>query len=153
LHIAKLFAQHPEWLAQFTSCNTNFKIQGGTTKRWCGECPKCAFVFAMLAPFVPKEELVNAFGKNLLADEKLIPLYQELLGVKNFKPFECVGTPDEMRTALTLAAKNGDYNNDPIMQSMQKKISSVDDAMIDRIFTPSHEHAIPESFQSFLHEQ
>ncbi len=153
LQIAKLFAQHPEWLPRFTSCNTNFKILEKTQQRWCGHCPKCVFVFTMLAPFVPKEQLVHAFGKNLFADATLLPLFQELLGVKNFKPFECVGTPDEMRAALTLAAKNGAYANDTIMQYTQHTIPTANEEMINSILTPSHEHDVPKIFQSDIHER
>jgi len=37
----------------FTSCNSNFRQSGEKSfTRWCGRCPKCAFMFAALAPFV-----------------------------------------------------------------------------------------------------
>jgi hypothetical protein len=152
LDIAKRFATHTEWLPLFTSCNRNFAINKTTKKRWCGECPKCAFVFAMLAPFVSKTELVNTFGKNLFADETLLPLYQELLGLKNFKPFECVGTPNEVRAAFTLASRNAEYTNDTIMRFVTEHGTLADEQTIAAVLTPSTEHAIPKDFQSYLHE-
>jgi hypothetical protein len=66
IKIAQLFAQYPQYFDVFSSCNTNFKLleeshaQLGSKKsdnqRRCGKCPKCAFVYAMLRPFVDKDQ-------------------------------------------------------------------------------------------------
>ena len=112
LRIAELFCGH--WLAKyqgvFTSCNRNFK-QGNTQPlRWCGECPKCAFVFLIFAPFLPKAKLVDLFGgKNLFAEPKLARTYRELLGIEGHKPFDCVGEVRECRQAVVMARKKGNY--------------------------------------------
>ncbi len=86
----------------FTSCNTNFKHWGkkSETPLWCGECPKCAFVFAILAPFVDYSELVEIFGDDLLQNKKLEKLFSELKGESGIKPFECVGEASEVCEAL-----------------------------------------------------
>ncbi|MFT7184322.1 MAG: UDP-N-acetylmuramoylalanine--D-glutamate ligase [Oceanicoccus sp.] len=107
LRIAKEYVALTEYHHVATSCNRNFKIKGeGMETRWCGECPKCAFVFAILSPFMNRERLVEIFGKDLLKDKKLKTLYSELIGEANFKPFECVGTPDEVKTALNWASES-----------------------------------------------
>src|SRR5207248_3154222 len=67
---------------------------------WCGACPKCAFCFALMAAFVPRETVLAAFGRDLFSDEGLAPLYRQLWGIDGFKPFECVGTPEETRAAF-----------------------------------------------------
>lgn len=152
LAIAQRFAQQPQWLPLFTSCNRNFAINKTTVKRWCGECPKCAFVFAMLTPFVQKADLIRAFGKNLFADESLLQTYQELLGLKNFKPFECVGTPSEVLAAFTLTARNGEYANDPIMRFVQDHATLATEETIAAVLAPSTEHSLPRDFQSYVHE-
>ena len=42
------------YLPVFTSCNAAFRIdEGRRVERWCGHCPKCRFVFLVLAPFLP----------------------------------------------------------------------------------------------------
>src|SRR6185503_12653139 len=70
MHIAELFAQR--WFNTyhdvFSSCNRAF-IHTSDRMTWCGTCPKCAFVYLMLTPFIPEEKL-NALwnGKNLLLD-------------------------------------------------------------------------------------
>lgn len=54
----------------------------------------------MLSPFIENEKVNRIFGKNLFADESLIPFLDELTGVADEKPFECVGTIDEVNFAL-----------------------------------------------------
>lgn len=133
IQIAKLFAKYyggsDRWLKLFTSCNTNFRIAGPGESKWCGKCAKCAFVFAILAPFIAREKLVAIFGKDLLADAELVSTYSALKGETEVKPFDCVGTPEEVNMALKLI--NGETIADL------------------EILT---EHMIPENFQSYLNE-
>lgn len=53
---------------------------------WCGECPKCVFVFTLLSAFLNKKELVDIFGKNLYEDKNLLPLFKDILGFGNVHP-------------------------------------------------------------------
>ncbi|OGF21453.1 hypothetical protein A2Y83_01255, partial [Candidatus Falkowbacteria bacterium RBG_13_39_14] len=80
-------------------------LQKGETRLWCGQCPKCAFVFTMLAAFLTKKELLAIFRKNLFEDKKLLPVFNDLLGFGKVKPFDCVGTFEEMRAAFLMAGK------------------------------------------------
>jgi UDP-N-acetyl-alpha-D-muramoyl-L-alanyl-L-glutamate epimerase len=116
LEITEMFAKQKNYFPLFSSCNKNFTIEKKSGKKWCGECPKCAFVFSMLATFLSKDEVVKIFGKNLYADEKLIDTYKELLGIKDIKPFECVGTPEEVREAFQKAKEKGEYKEDVVMK-------------------------------------
>ncbi|MDW8479247.1 MAG: endonuclease domain-containing protein [Xanthomonadales bacterium] len=73
LAVARRFARLPQYFEVFSSCNRNFRILGTRpASRWCGECPKCHFVFLALAPFLPKPTLCAIFGRNLLDEEALI---------------------------------------------------------------------------------
>lgn len=105
LKIASLLAPHRTYLPLFTSCNTNWKqLTDRTAKpRWCGACPKCAFVFTLLAAVLPAEEVTDIFGANLFQSEGLLPIYRELFALEGIKPLECVGTPEEMAAAFFLA--------------------------------------------------
>ncbi|HAL50149.1 MAG: hypothetical protein UU40_C0001G0022 [Candidatus Uhrbacteria bacterium GW2011_GWD2_41_121] len=117
LRIAMMFAKYTKYHHLFTSCNRSFKVHKERTHTlWCGECPKCAFTFLMLAPFLPKTELASTFGKNLLADESLIPLYRDLLGMGNLKPFDCVGTFEESRAAFSMASDK--YRKDAVVKKL-----------------------------------
>lgn len=141
LKIAERYAELPEYHFVASSCNRNFKIHGEKpSTRWCGECPKCAFVFTMLAPFMDKARLEEVFGKNLFAEESLLPLFEELMGEKDFKPFECVGTPDEMRQAMQWVRDRGDYAGDPVVE----RFSSKPDREDLMVFHPKH--TIPPRF-------
>ena len=108
IQIAKLFSKYPKYFSAFLSCNEAYKTASGTkkpTKRWCGNCPKCLFVFATLYPFVNKQKLIKIFGENLFDKKKLLPTMQELIGERKFKPFECVGTKKESLVTFYLSWK------------------------------------------------
>ncbi len=155
LHITKLFTQDERWLQQFTSCNRNF-TQDKTTSpktRWCGQCAKCLFVFISLAAFVPKAKLLIVFGKNLLDDDALWPLLEELLGLARNKPFDCVGTPEEVLVACDLIAERGEYQQDSLMKKILATVLPSTSHLSDLkqvVFTPSTQHRVPEQFQSLL---
>ncbi|HKT05592.1 MAG TPA: hypothetical protein VJT31_39255 [Rugosimonospora sp.] len=101
LHIARMFAPIDRYDHAMTSCNRAYLLRGATA-RWCGDCPKCRFVFLALAPFVPRPRLVDIFGKDMLADPAQLPGYRELAGVDGHKPFECVGEVAESLVAVQL---------------------------------------------------
>ena len=108
IQIAKLFSKFPKYFSAFLSCNEAYKTASGTknpTKKWCGKCSKCLFLFAILYPFVKEKELLKIFGKNLFNNRRLFPTMQELIGERGFKPFECVGTKKESLIALYLSWK------------------------------------------------
>ena len=95
LQIACLFAEQPAYFPVFRSCNV-----GSKQDIWCGHCPKCLFTCIMLSAFLPAEKVREIFGKDLLEDETLWPVLKELCGETAVKPFECVGTREEVCMAL-----------------------------------------------------
>src|SRR3989344_7156114 len=89
----------------FSSCNRAF-THDSSNLYWCGVCPKCAFTFLALTPFISKDKLESLWGgKNLLLDPALEPTYKQLLGIEGDKPLECVGEIKEARAAMNLAKK------------------------------------------------
>jgi hypothetical protein len=108
IQIVKLFSKYPKYFPVFLSCNEAYKTVSGTKKpfkKWCGKCPKCLFVWVCLYPFLEEKKLMKIFGKNLFEDKKLLPIMQELIGERRFKPFECVGTKKETISAFYLSWK------------------------------------------------
>ena len=93
--IARLFASIPLYHSLFRSCNA-----GSKTDSWCGKCPKCLFAFIILCPFLGIGKTSLIFGKNLLDDMDLQGFLDELCGKAAVKPFECVGTVDEVNWSL-----------------------------------------------------
>lgn len=98
--IAWYFAKKNKYHGIFRSCNL-----GSKTGVWCCNCPKCLFVYTILSPFLSEKELVSVFGENLLEKTELIPTLDKLAGVVPEKPFECVGSRDEVKLAAWLTAK------------------------------------------------
>ena len=107
----------------FSSCNRNFRILGPKpADRWCGQCPKCHFVFLALAPFMAKPRLVSIFGRNLLDDDALAGAFDALLEYKDHKPFECVGEGAEARAALAALAERPEWREDALVSRFRREI-------------------------------
>ena len=103
-NIIKLFVGYPQYLPVFKSCNL-----GSKKNVWCGECSKCLFVYIMLSPFVENEKLKEIFGHDLLDDENMLKYFDGLVSEQFDKPFECIGTREEINAALskTLEKRTG----------------------------------------------
>ncbi len=143
IKIAQIFAQYPQYFESFSSCNRNFSLkdseklenasrlkensnenflkEGG--KLWCGKCPKCGFVFLLLAAFLPKEEVVGKiFGQDLLDNSDLKGLFEEILGLEGHKPLECVGTVAESRLAMLKVIEKGEFQDSVLVSQLAEKI-------------------------------
>jgi hypothetical protein len=70
---------------------------------WCGSCDKCRFVQLALAPFTERGQLVADLGFDALDDPQQVDAFATMLDAAT-KPFECVGTVEEVRLALDLLA-------------------------------------------------
>ncbi len=155
LDIARRFAANGKYFNVFSSCNKNFK-QGGVpaVTRWCGKCPKCAFVFVMLAAFIPRRKMVEMFGEDILLRNDLVPMYRDLTGYGTMKPFECVGEFEEVIAAFALIEGRGEYADSPIVQWFSSEVASTHhdiDALIDRALTLSSDHAMPEDYAKIVY--
>lgn len=111
--IAKRFATHGAYHGIFRSCNTAFR-QDVMTRRshWCCDCPKCRFVFLALAPFTDKDHLINIFGQNPLNEVSQTLGFQQLCGLADFKPFECVGEIAESKLLMEALSHDPAWAND-----------------------------------------
>lgn len=93
LEISKMFTKYPRYFSVFSSCN--LVLAEKLKKRWCGNCPKCLFVYATLYPFLEKEQFLKIFGSDIFENRKLLPAMKGLINPEKAKPFECVGTKKE----------------------------------------------------------
>ena len=102
IQIASLFSKYAaKYFKDFRSCNA-----GSKKNIWCLNCPKCLFVYIILSPFISQEQLVKEiFGENLLNRIDLEDMFFELLGKRENKPFECVGTYEEVKISMFLLNK------------------------------------------------
>jgi hypothetical protein len=102
IQVAKLFSNFLECFPVFLSCNKSSKMLNIKYQQWCGECPKCLYVYAILSPYFEEKELLKIFGKNLFENKKLLPIMKALIEEGRPKPFECVGAKIETLTAFYL---------------------------------------------------
>ena len=159
IKIAKLFSQlWKKYFSAFSSCNNNFKIQKEKNHSgiWCNSCPKCAFVYTMLHPFLSSDEIHEIFGKDLYEDENLEELFSELLWISWIKPFECVGTNQEVTLAMYYSYKNFTWENLPfILKIFQEKVlvnfeENTINTLENLLFTIDENNIIPEKFKKIL---
>lgn len=112
LQIAERFSRHLAYHPAFRSCNA-----GSKTDSWCGKCPKCLFTWIVLSPFLKTVELEAIFGKRMQDDSKLLGLLESLAGQTALKPFECVGTVDEVQAVLALHhTRNEEFARSPLLK-------------------------------------
>lgn len=114
LQICALFSQQKKFHSVFRSCNREqtlaarqrnleaSTLTGPGVKRtgWCGECPKCVFTWICLATFLPLVETDRIFGISPLSYPSFSDISRDLAGKGAHKPFECVGTYQEVQVAL-----------------------------------------------------
>jgi len=132
LQTGKAFSQLRSLFGVAKSCNRKQKED-----KWCGECPKCLSVFLSTYPFVSSPDLQLIFGANFFDNPNCIPALEQLTGVRDHKPFECVGTIKEMKVALYLCLQkaNEDGGMSSALQHMQRAVSFPDDIeTLSRVF-------------------
>ena len=154
LAITRAFAKLAPYFDSFSSCNRNFRILGPKpADRWCGQCPKCHFVFLALAPFCPKPRLLTIFGRNLLDDELQAAGFDALLEYQDHKPFECVGEGAEARAAMYALSQRPEWAEDALVARFRSEILPQLDASqlaLEPWLVPSGEHRVPARLQAAL---
>lgn len=110
LQIAWLFSRMPAYHDVFRSCNA-----GSKTDSWCGKCPKCLFTYIILSPFLRQDELCRIFGRNLFGDPELLEFMKQFTGAAEEKPFDCIGTIDEVNLALCSVIKQTGEGEFPVL--------------------------------------
>jgi len=154
LAVTRLFAREVRYDAVFSSCNRNFRILGPRpADRWCGQCPKCHFVFLALAPFVTKPRLLGIFGRNLLDDETQQQGFDALLEFREHKPFECVGEGRESRAALHALGQRPEWREDALVARFREVVLpqlDVAELDLDALLQPAGPQGLPPRLAGIL---
>jgi hypothetical protein len=143
IQIAYLFSKYKDYHKVFRSCNVGSK---SNPWKWCLNCPKCLFVFIILRTFLPINEMIDIFGENLLDKKELEKEFLELIGESLTKPFECIGTIDEVKYAMNRIIKD-----DSSYLSNLYKEKYLEDINIDlsKIY---YEHNVEDEYLNILKE-
>ncbi|MEK9156113.1 MAG: UDP-N-acetylmuramoyl-L-alanine--D-glutamate ligase [Patescibacteria group bacterium] len=145
IRIVEMFIRYKKYFPIFSSCNKSFLVSKDRPEGlWCGECPKCAFIFLLFAAFLSKKELLAIFKKNLFEDDKLLPLFGDILGFGKMKPFDCVGTFEEARAALYLSRKR--FKNSLVTEEYLSLIKNPREKM-SNVFRTNPSPLIPTEFR------
>ncbi len=149
LAIVKQFSQFPQYFSVFSSCNRNFHLGGSQNQqhRWCGQCPKCAFVFITLAPFISRAELLAIFSEDLLVKPALKDLFLALFGVEGDKPFECVGEALEARAALYMLKQHPDWSEQPVLIHWLQQVPPPPDEVVVGLMQSQQPYNLPKKRQ------
>ena len=147
IQIAYLFSKYKKYHYVFKSCNVGSK---SIPWKWCGSCPKCLFVFIILSPFLDLDYLTDVFGKNLLDDEKLLDTFLELIGKKDTKPFECIGTIEEVTYAVSKAIIKNQGNLPYLLKYYQEHFEIMTKDLLQEY---NQEHLVPLNFEMIIKRQ
>lgn len=117
--ITSRFADMTRYHAVFSSCNRNFHLDGSRIQgRWCGQCPKCRFAALALAPFMSAAQLIDIQSIDILDDDAQLDGFRELCGLDSDKPFECVGSIAESRSAMKALAATPEWSDKKVVVAL-----------------------------------
>lgn len=154
LAIAKAFAKLTPYHQAFSSCNTNFRLDGSVpSQRWCCNCPKCRFVFLVIAPFSEPAHMRETFGRDMLEDESQLEGFALLTATGGFKPFECVGEEEESKAAIKLLAADPRWRDHRIVRRLSEQVldgSAAEETLVARALELSDEHNVPSELMTSL---
>lgn len=141
IDVSKLFAKFKNYHRIFRSCNI-----GSKSNKWCGNCPKCASVYLSLFPFISYSEMLEIFGEDYFQKENLQEYFRALVGLAEYKPFECVGTIEESQVLLKLSVEKYIREKGEVPKFLSELLNQIDDNIRFRVSAIdfNSNHFIPE---------
>jgi hypothetical protein len=123
LAVARAFASMPSYHGAFTSCNAVFLSDPERrASSWCCDCPKCRFVFLVLAPFSEPAHMREIFGRDLLEEDSQFDGFALLTATGGHKPFECVGEEEESLAAIRLLAADPRWREHRLIRRLAAEV-------------------------------
>ncbi len=143
--IAAEFVKYPQYFGIFQSCNL-----GSKNNTWCCNCAKCLYVYILLAAFLDDETLVKIFSCNMLEKTELSGMLDGLILDGEDKPFECVGTKDEVRLSLDMAWRRRSGNPPALLRRWRELFPEYTPVRLDKFFDA--DNFVPENLKYLLGE-
>jgi hypothetical protein len=160
LQICALFSTSPHQHQIFRSCNRAQTLQARAQRPssharegWCGECPKCIFTYLCLRSFLSQEQLVSIFGTDPSATQSFVSTSRELAGLTVHKPFECVGTFEEVRASLRHLFKTDKLNTSTSngLANLAREIESCSPPSIEELLSNwDPKHHVPQELADIV---
>lgn len=141
--IAREFVKYPQYFGVFQSCNL-----GSKTDSWCCNCAKCLYVYILLAAFLDDDALFGIFGCDMLQKTELTDCFDGLVLDGEDKPFECVGTKDEVRLSLKMALDRRLSNPPALLRRFAERFPGFKPVELTDYF--DSDNYVPEQFRGLL---
>lgn len=149
--IADRFRACSAYFRAFISCNRPFAIDAGRRgATWCGHCPKCLFVFALMAPRLGRAEVEAIFGRNLFAESDNRPGFEDIFGLGVHKPFECVGEYYEAAEALLAVLDDDQWHGLPLVEEFRSRRAELEAVVAAPDQSGSAVHYVPAQYAAAL---
>ena len=153
LQIMKIFTKYPKYFNHFISCNNGGKRKNiGKTDGWCLTCAKCLFIYILMSNFVDQEKMVKIFNENLLDKKQMLTYFLQLLGKTKNKPFECVGTIDEVNYVVNNLIINNSGKL-PYLLNYYKENYEVNSPNSNVINTIDLKNNVPDNLMKLIKEE
>jgi UDP-N-acetyl-alpha-D-muramoyl-L-alanyl-L-glutamate epimerase len=148
--IADRFATSAEYFGVFTSCNRLFALDPSRrASSWCGICPKCQFVFVLLAPRLGRATLEKIFGHNLFADTGNRDGFADILGLGVHKPFECVGEYYEAAESMLAVIDDPQWQGLELVDEFASQRAQLAAVAVNPDPSPA-EHHVPDRYAKLI---
>ena len=141
--VAETFSRLTAYHHVFRSCNRAFSQRlDRRLDTWCGECDKCLFINLMLAPFLTRANLRDIFHHEPLSNPAREDQLRVLVGEGvSFKPFECVGDPDESAVALATVAQMDEWAEVEFLRALANEVKP--DRTFEELLTTQGPSRVP----------
>lgn len=152
LQIMGIFSKYKKYFKSFISCNNGGKRKNiGIHDGWCNTCSKCLFIFIIMSYFVDEKTMVEIFGENILDNKEMLNYFLDLTGKSASKPFECVGTIDEVKFVVCNLIKKRDKL--PYLLEYYKHHFDVEDYDKNILNQFNNEHNLEEKFVNLVRKE
>lgn len=120
----------PDAVRDTHSCNIR--------KPWCEECSKCSYVWLNYHAYLDPEVIDGMFRSNLADNSVNTVWFEQMFGLAEHTPFECVGQVDEALLALELATSRGMRGQ--AIDGLRSRAARVGLDDVERLFDVGLEH-------------
>ena len=148
--IVKAFVKTDKYFEVFKSCNV-----GSKQDIWCENCSKCLYVYIMLKAFLSDEDMDKIFKTEMLDNESLRDIFNGLVYPDWDKPFECVGTKDEINLSLNMIVDRINKENKELpalLRDFKADIQNLEEAIQNAINYWNTDNNLTEEFEKALKE-
>ena len=98
-------------------------------------------------------ELIAIFGRDILDDESQCDGFAALCGLRDHKPFECVGETAESAAVMAYLGHHPDWRDNAVvrqLRAMYPSLRNADPGDYRALFTVRHPHRVPDRFMAML---